>query len=62
MQKGLNFDVVHKVVDTEILLKLCVYLPVESCAEGARHQNIQKTTLNASRNHTNFAAYPCRKV
>ena len=45
-----------------ILMKLCAYLPVESCAEGARHQNIQKTTLNASRNHTNFVVEMCRKV
>ena len=46
----------------EILLNIHAQLAVESCAKGARPQNNKKTTLKASRNHTNFGANLCRKA
>ena len=57
-----EFCVVQKWVDTEILLKLCALLALESCAKGAQHHNQQKTTLHASKYFVMFARKLCRKV
>ena len=54
--------VVQKWVDTEISMKLCALLALESCAKGAQHHNKQKTTLHACKHLVMFAVNLCRKV
>ena len=56
------FFVVQKWVDTEISMKLCALLALESCAKGAQHHNQQKTTLHACKHLVMFAVNLCRKV
>ena len=46
----------------EISLKLCPLLALQVCAKGAQHHNKQKTTLQACKHLTKFAANLCRKV
>ena len=46
----------------EISLKLCALLVLQVCAKGAQHHNQQKTTLQACKHLTKFAANLCRKV
>ena len=58
----MSFAVVQKRVDTEISLKLCALLALQVCAKGAQHHNKQKTTLQACKHLTKFAANLCRKV
>ena len=57
-----EFWVVQKWVDTEISLKLCTLLALESCANSAQHHNKQKTILHACKQIVMFAVNLCRKV
>ena len=57
-----EFRVVQKWVDTEISLKLCALLALESCAKGAQNHNKEKTTLHACKHFVMFARKLCRKV